>query len=328
MSRKFWVALIVCLIMPTLPRLALSWSSDGHRTVGAIADVLLDQHPTTRDRVKEILNGRSLSEVSVFADCAKGFEYCHRNPSPEESAYTRNPDHHGYHYTDVPIQQKHYALGSAGTTKDDVVQVIRYAIQVLQGQTPSGGAADLKESEALWVLVHLVGDIHQPLHVGAVYYDRACDEIVDPNFGIGTSVLGTTGGNDLMYTEKQNLHHFWDAVAVTGAARLRGIKGKVVAVAFAKAIVARPPASWETPGELDSWPAKWATESLLLADEALTEPEFDDASRKTTERGTTCTASVSIDQDYRKQASNVALVQLGKAGFRLNALLVSIFEGR
>ena len=52
----------------------------------------------------------------------------------------------------------------------------------------------LDRKSALWVLAHLVGNIHQPLHVGAVYFDQNCEEVVDlnvlgagvPNFGIGS----------------------------------------------------------------------------------------------------------------------------------------------
>jgi hypothetical protein len=279
-----------------------------------------------------------LSELAVLADCAKGFEYCQRRPTPEERAYAgRNHAHHNYHYTDVPIQQTQYRAGTAGTSNHDVVQVIRNAVQVLRGLNPPKDVINLTETEALFVLVHLVGDIHQPLHVGAVYYDHDCEQIVDPNvvgagrtnFGIDGIVLGTTGGNDLMTTATQNLHHFWDSTAVNGAARI--VKSQVKASdAFAAAIIMNPPAGRDTPGQPDTWPERWATESLVLATDALSgpEPEFDDATQKVTDRGTTCTAPVSIDKDYKTSANQIALQQLGKAGFRLNALLVAIFEGR
>ena len=190
------------------------------------------------------------------------------------------------------------------------------------------------------MLVHLVGDIHQPLHVGALYYNSKCRKIVDPNvagaglkkFGIGSTFLGTTGGNDLMYTATQSLHHFWDSNAVTGAAaimeRTLKTKEKLDPEQLADGIVDHPPSGWETSGDPDTWPAQWATELLVLSTDALTEPDFEDASRKTSERGTTCTASVAIDKDYKNYAYKTALDQLGKAGFRLDALLVKIFEGQ
>src|SRR3954454_13303322 len=120
---------------------ASAWGGDGHRTVGAIADMLLDQQdPAVRDRVKHILDNHSLEEVSVWADCAKGFRYCQRSPSRDEQAFAdANPRHHSFHYTDVPIQQPQYRAGTAGTGSDDVVQIIRHAVNVLRGRTPNQG---------------------------------------------------------------------------------------------------------------------------------------------------------------------------------------------
>jgi hypothetical protein len=96
---------------------------------------------------------------------------------------------------------------------------------------------------------------------------------------------------------------------------------------MAQAIVDDPPAQWETTGDLPGWPVTWANQSLGFAKEALTEPHFDDASVKPGEHGATCTAHVSFDDDYHKDANKIALDQLGRAGFRLNALLVKIFGG-
>src|SRR6266545_4264992 len=89
--------LFLMLVSPT--RSAWSWSSDGHRTVGMIADLILQQQPAIRHRVRQILGENSLSEVSVWADCAKGFRGCQRPPTDEEKAFTqRNPAHHAFHY--------------------------------------------------------------------------------------------------------------------------------------------------------------------------------------------------------------------------------------
>src|SRR5262249_51186222 len=155
MPRKYVLLIVAFLSLPLFNRPAWSWGSDGHRTVGTIADRLLASHPAASARVNQLLNGKSLSEASVFADCAKGFSYCHRKPSDHEVPYVgRNPDHHAYHYTDVPIQQAQSQSGTAGTGADDVVQIIRYAVQVLRGTAPAEGPADLTMSEAVWVLAH------------------------------------------------------------------------------------------------------------------------------------------------------------------------------
>ena len=137
-----------------------------------IADLILKSDPAGT-AATQLLGGQSLSEASVWADCAKGF--CHRPLSVDEQAYVENnPQHKGYHYTDVAIQQPQYKLHTAGTRDDDVVQVSKQAINILRGRPPNQGPAVLDRKSALWVLAHMIGDIHQPLHVGAVYYDQDC----------------------------------------------------------------------------------------------------------------------------------------------------------
>jgi hypothetical protein len=194
----------VAVAIPFSP--AWPWGSDGHRTIGMVADLLLQNAPASRDAVSQILGGISLSEASVFADCAKGWRACQRPLSADEQDYVQhNPQHRSFHYTDVAIQQRQYQLGTAGTRGDDVVQIAKQSVNILRNRAPNQGPAALSKRQALWVLAHMVGDLHQPLHVGALYFDRDCEEPVDPNvvgaglpgFGIGSTVVSTHGGNDL-----------------------------------------------------------------------------------------------------------------------------------
>jgi hypothetical protein len=330
-------ALIALAMLTTSPHSARSWGGDGHRTIGAVADILL-QGPAfakTLDQVNQILEGTSLSDAAVWMDCAKGFSYCHRGLTDEEKAYVDdNPDHHTYHYTDVPIEQNEYRAGTAGTKTDDAVQVLRYAIRVLQGEPPNDSPIKLNRKEALWVIAHLVGDIHQPLHVGAAYYDQECENLVDPNvagagkpgFGIGTIVVATTGGNDFHISTSKNLHAYWDDSAVIGAMRLKRITNKS-AQDFAQAVVDDPPRIGPTAGDVGTWPTQWATEILSIADKALTDADIGEAtSHNETNTGLKCSWPATVDRTYTNWANQQALTQLSKAGFRLAALLQAIFE--
>ncbi|HWN51977.1 MAG TPA: S1/P1 nuclease [Xanthobacteraceae bacterium] len=179
-----------------------------------------------------------------------------------------------------------------------------------------------------------MGDIHQPLHVGAAYYDQDCENLVDPNvvgagkpdFGIGTTVVATTGGNDFHIGSSKNLHAYWDDSAVIGAMRLKGITDKS-AQNFAQAIVNAPPRSWRTAGDVDAWSAQWASEVLPIADQAIADAEIGEVTSHTeSNAGLKCTWSATVDRNYSKWANQQALTQLGKAGFRLAALLQAIFE--
>src|SRR5262245_44961745 len=98
--------LVVALFVLSDGRLRWSWSGRGHRTIGMVADLVLERYPKVRERIVAVLDGNSLSEVSVWADCAKGYRYCHRPLTDEEKVFaSHNPAHHAFHYTDVPIQQ-------------------------------------------------------------------------------------------------------------------------------------------------------------------------------------------------------------------------------
>jgi hypothetical protein len=258
---------------------------------------------------------------------------CHRPLTADEKAYAdANPQHKEFHYTDVPIQQPRYQQGTAGTRDDDVIQVIRESVSILRGRTPESGPATLTKRQALWVLAHLVGDIHQPLHVGAIYFDRNCAEEVDPNvvgagkpnFGIGSIVASTNGGNELKMPNGNSFHvKFWDEGTVTGAMRLAGHARSVED--FAGEIVASPPAHWETTGDVDTWATQWATEIMPLAKQAFT-LNIEIGEGEGDERTLKCTWPVTFDRSYTQWANQQALAQLGKAGFRLAALLRAVFE--
>jgi hypothetical protein len=215
MRGRIRTACLAAWAASAVPAPAAAWDFPGHRIVGAIADLVLQQyHPATQQRVSELLQKndggsvqkRSLSEVAVFLDCAKkgNVPFCGRPPSDEEKAYAeRNPHHDQFHFADVPLQQPSYLPNTAGTQGIDAVQMIGYAVAQLRGKTPPAKPdVNLTDTEAVWLIAHLVGDIHQPLHVGAKYFDKTCQTSVDPNiggtpptFGIGDTVAMTMGGN-------------------------------------------------------------------------------------------------------------------------------------
>ena len=235
--RKTVFAMLLAAAWLAVPQPAAAWDYPGHRLVGAIADLVLQQHyPNTHKKVSDLLEikrpgdlwqKRSLREVAVFPDCAKkGNEpYCGRPSSEEEQSYAEhNPQNDKFHYTDVPLQQTTYAFGLAGTDDLDVVHMINYLVAYLRTvgdappTRPQKKGVRLNDTEAVWLLAHLVGDIHQPLHVGAKYYDKTCETSVDPNaVGGMANVAQTIGGNLIFIAPKPptvppagNLHLFWD----------------------------------------------------------------------------------------------------------------------
>ena len=135
----------------------------------------------------------------------------------------RAPSHHWFHYTDVPVvPPQTYRAGVTGRSKWDIVHMIPFCIDVLQGRVSEQNERKITKSVALILLAHYVADIHQPLHVGADYFDiqgRATDP--DKN----KSALADEGGNTFTLElsdepprrrgiRKKKFHGFWDYDAV------------------------------------------------------------------------------------------------------------------
>jgi hypothetical protein len=336
------------LVATTMPTLA--WDYPGHRMVGAIADFVMSaRHPEAYKKVQDLLASkdadgkpldRTLSQVAVFPDCAKPFNvpFCGRTPSAEEKEYaTNNKGNSGYHFADVPIQQTKYVKGSPGTEPTDIVQMINYAVAQLRGKSPHiSDDVKLSNAEALWLLTHLVGDIHQPLHVGSIYFDKeTCKQVRDPTGMPGgtDSVASTFGGNNFLLVAvapdpaappADKLHLFWDGAAVNNALQAAGWPG--AEQDFARLLAAKAPANWQTSGDPETWAQQWATEILPMA-RAAHKLKFELKERKVSDSGrVSCKWTTQLSPGYSKWASQQARNQIQRAGFRLAALLNEIFK--
>jgi hypothetical protein len=338
-----------CLVagLLTVPLPAAAWDYPGHRIVGAIADLVLQQHfRDTHQRVRDLLarrnaagevENRSLSQVAVFPDCAKDeAQFCGRRPSTEEIDYVlRNLVHKSFHYTNSPFGQKAYRPDGVGAVGTDVVHMISYTVNQLRNvKQPPKQDVKLTQAEALWLLAHLVGDIHQPLHVGQAYYEKDCTTLFDPNdpANQGKEPIGTAGGNFIKFDLPRpavplvpGLHIYWDSTAVARAMHADGLVD--AEQVFAKQLATKAPAEAETIGDPEMWAERWFAEMSQLAQEAYTHPGVkiqgkpDDSDRK-------CVWTVTLDETYEKWAQDLAREQLRKAGFRLAALLVAIFPNK
>jgi hypothetical protein len=118
-----------------------AWGSLGHRTTGAVAERHLCPH--AKSEVSRILNGESLAETSTWADDVRSVpEYSYLNPwhyvSLVGSTYQENPP----------------------APRGDIVTAINAQISGIRAGT------DEEKKLALRLLVHFVGDAHQPFHAG------------------------------------------------------------------------------------------------------------------------------------------------------------------
>src|SRR5262249_41711276 len=149
MESRVRAACLAVWAASALPVPAAAWDFPGHRIVGAIADLVLQQHdPATQQRVSELLEKndggtvekRSLSEVAVFPDCAKrgNVPFCGRPPSEEEKAYAgRNP-----HHDKIPLRRRAAAATELRRQQCRYARHRRRADDRIRGRPIAGQSAD------------------------------------------------------------------------------------------------------------------------------------------------------------------------------------------
>src|SRR5437762_341636 len=143
------------------------------------------------------------------------------------------------HHTAIPIQETHYRAGSVGAKPIDVVHMLRNCIAIIEGHNnATNNPTGITQKTALRLLVHYVGDIHQPLHVGTAYFGTNA-QLVNPSSTTGAQA---DGGGNLIGFHGTNLHAYWDTTAVQNA---MAAADEQTPRAFARTIVKNPPPGWE-----------------------------------------------------------------------------------
>ncbi len=147
------------------------WGQNGHRIVGDIAADYLT--PEAREAVDRILGPTSMAIASTWMDEIRS-----------DPAYDYT---HDWHWVTVPDGMTYEQTEK--NPNGDLINTLRTLIKELK----SGSLTAEEEAKKLKMLIHLVGDIHQPLHVGTGE-DR--------------------GGNQTeveWFSEPSNLHRVWDS---------------------------------------------------------------------------------------------------------------------
>jgi hypothetical protein len=311
-------ALLLAVLASGLAALDLvAFGDAGHRVVGLIAEAHLKSAGGARalTEARKILRPQeTLADASVWPDTIKTATY-----EDGDTALFRlaHPAQDTYHYTNPAFQSDRYDLAQAGARPTDIVQTMRECVRVLRGKS-----SVFTPREALRMLAHLAGDIHQPLHVGNAFVTAATPLRFVPPAG-PTGWRTTSGGNALVYgpQDRFNLHSYWDTHIVNLAMRNEDVP------AFAARLIADvPPApAWKDPGDPDSWPERWANESLVNARDAMRDIRLTlylgpDESGRTPHRW-----RIEQPQGYDDRSRPVVRTQLAKGGYRLAALLRAIW---
>jgi S1/P1 Nuclease len=314
-TRLAGLAVLLVLAAPS----AIAWDHRGHQAIGAIADQLIAGTPAAA-RVRQLLGG-DLQAASVWADCARaveatpsGWRYANAGSqgacAPFETAdgqaemiafVEHNERHRTYHYTDISIAQPRYGATLPGARPADLVQTLVAALAVLQGGRSAPPLAITSPREALRLLAHFVGDLHQPLHVGSIYLSDA-GQPLDPTTPQEAAAHANAGGN-LIVLDDRKLHALWDDLSnpmplVAGLARARQV----------------PP----TAGPLHTWPTAWADDTLGAARQAYEGLQIQP-------RVGTVWPARADEPGYRQRREALQQAQIVKAGARLAQVLTALW---
>jgi hypothetical protein len=150
---------------------SIFWSKTGHRAIGKVAQEELSGK--TRRAIDRLLDGQSIASISNFAD--------------EIKADRSFREFSAWHYVNIPPDKDYSDIEPS--KYGDLVVGIQKCITMVKNDK------NTKEDRVFYLkmLVHLIGDLHQPMHVGR---------------------LEDKGGNDIQvqwFGNGSNLHRVWDS---------------------------------------------------------------------------------------------------------------------
>jgi hypothetical protein len=339
------LATIVASILITLNSFApaFAWGDEGHQTVGKIASLRIKPH-TAQSLAPILKPGDTLANMATWADTVKE-HMGSADPDPDTSAFLKDLAHNernrDWHFVDLPLGCASYQTCNGFTPDHDIVHLINICIRTLQDNPDPN--QPLTKRNALRLLVHFIGDMHQPLHVGVGYIDPDGPNHTiliarDPQVIRQRNLRNDRGGNQLIIdNDRKNLHGFWDFDLVKS---LMGVTNKPTSDQLGRFLkqTQSPRPGWQAQGPIDTWAAQWATDSLKLSrDQAYrsvrivrerTIPVLRDG-RPLIRDGQPVMQTVydiTRPSNYKVVNRNNVREQLAKGGFRLAKLLDEIFS--
>ncbi len=336
--------LAVALTISILAINGYGYAARGHKLVGAIADNRLAKNKPVRNKVRALLDGLTLAEVATLPDEIKSWDACGSRPPSTKPVTNRqrinaqlrafhdanlcssNPTHNEFHYTNIPVVgDELYADGQVGRREFDIVHMISFCIRVLRGEVPETNDRAITKAVAVILITHYVGDIHQPLHVGAQFFNADGDPFEPTTSNPG---FADQGGNKLtLFTfmhgkrvSAGNLHGYWDFQTVENAF------GEAVDASVAQSLAAKTPSNWTLDGDAESWAEQMANRMMPVSREAHNRLDYKDIESETGRQDITSGRAEEKkkkpgEQFYAIWASETVRGQIQKGGWRLAALL-------
>lgn len=318
------IALLVGLSLGWGRETAFAWAREGHEVVALIAERLIS--PETQAKVRQLLaksGDKDLVSVACWADevvlASRGEGPLSGDPEAQKFN-TKFPKSRTWHFINLPLGTTSFAEATEFTSPDDIVQAIARCLQVLE--SPEADPHGLTKGQALRLLVHFVGDIHQPLHCGTGFYKmigaNAAQLVTYPEEAFGNPT--DRGGNLLFYgtNPTDQLHALWDAVIVE---KIDGTAGYEALADFLLQDGQHRQMT-KTPGDYHHWAEAWAIESVRIATLAYLGIAFEKVAFDISNH--LVRIDIKLPVHYLETNQAYARLQLTRAGIRLAQLLDSI----
>lgn len=280
---KIKTAHLLLLATVLLAAPAVAWAPLGHRLVGDLAQRQLT--PTAQREVKRLLAGEKEPSLAGVANWADEL----RNTDPARFKATSK-----WHYVNHANQQCVFNAEADCKDGNCVVTQIDRQLAILKDATQPIQA----RRDALKFVVHLVGDVHQPMHssdhgdAGGNGYQVSLKTRVEPE-----AYAKDKYKNGVMGT---NLHSMWDYYVLgESGMRSREYADKLWASTHGRPLATRV-------GD----PALWAQESCELVDAWGVYPESHEED----------------SAEYAKAMRPLAERRVAQGGYRLAVLLNSALD--
>ncbi len=254
------LALLPVVLAAVIPQCLFGWGYETHRIIARKTWAELD--PATRAAITQLLEpGETLASISTWAD--------ENRP--------KHPETGPWHYVNIPITAER---GDWQRYCPEAGCVLR-ELDIVRTRLADTSLDRAQRAEALKFLVHLVSDLHQPLH---------------------TADRGDRGGNGVpvVFEDRAtNLHSVWDTALLMSAIRaqpaLRERLEAPLSAEEAQTLGAGTPADW-------AWEAQAVSRDVVYGKLPAGSPAV-------------------LDSDYQSAAVDAIELQIRRASARLAFLL-------
>jgi hypothetical protein len=291
---------------------AYSWNNTGHMVAARLAWQKLDQ--AQKDKAVQILKKHPHYVEFLSADRPNGFtepEWVFLRaatwPDWVRNHHKREYHHATWHYINYPFILPDSGIDPSShqppADQENVVRQLGMAVKKIKNGTQED------QAEYLCWLLHLGGDIHQPLHATALFSKQFPD--------------GDRGGN-LAYivlhegANKTQLHPMWDGLL--GKSTAASAIGKVVQ--DVNAMIEADPDLIKGDLENNKTFESWAKESFEVAKKQA----YRDGKLPLGDGDEDASDIAVAPADYVKNAGQTARIQIAKAGARLATTIANVLE--